>query len=549
MSRWDTIVIGSGAGGLTAALALARAGQRVLVLEQHYLPGGWTHSFSLEGYRFSPGVHYIGELGPGGPIRALYEGLGLSQDLEFCELNPDGYDHFLIGGERFDVPKGHDRYFERLAARFPHEREGLKRYFGTVRRIVDETLACEELLGFPRVLLVPFKAPTLARHGLRTQGALLDDTIRDPLLRAILGAQSGNHGLPPERVSLPLHARMITHYYDGGYYPRGGAKRIPMAMIKALRRRGGAIRLRARVRRILIEQGRVAGVELSTGERIDARSVVSNADPAVTFGRLVPAPHGERERRKARRMEYSVSLLSVFCATDLDLSAMGLDSGNYWWYRDSDVGGTYGRIARALPAEGRVDGLFLTVTTLKDPGHRPHGHHTLEMFTFVPWAPFARWAGSSPRPGEYTDLKERLGDAMIAAAENIIPGLSRSITFRAVGTPLTSDFYCETYRGASYGTAKTPLQVGPFSFPIRTSVPGLYCCGASTISHGVAGASASGLLAAREILGIRRVEDLVGRADGSLRIHPADQPELWLDERAPESDVTTHTPQNFEDVA
>lgn len=60
---FDTIVIGSGVGGLTAALALARAGQRVLVAEQHYLPGGWSHSFSLAGHQFSPGIHYIGDLG------------------------------------------------------------------------------------------------------------------------------------------------------------------------------------------------------------------------------------------------------------------------------------------------------------------------------------------------------------------------------------------------------------------------------------------------------------------------------------------------------
>ena len=80
---WDTIVIGSGPGGLAAAVALARGGQKVLVLEQHSLPGGWSHSFTLEGHRFSPGVHYLGALHEGGGLRRLYEGLGVAGDVEF----------------------------------------------------------------------------------------------------------------------------------------------------------------------------------------------------------------------------------------------------------------------------------------------------------------------------------------------------------------------------------------------------------------------------------------------------------------------------------
>src|SRR5262245_8960850 len=200
MARWDTVVIGSGSAGLTAALALARAGQKVLVLEQHYLPGGWMQSFTLGGYRFSPGVHYIGELGPGGGVRRLYEGLGLTNDLEFCELNPDGFDHFLIGGERFDVPAGFDRFFARLVERFPEERSGLTRYFGTIRQIVADIFKVEEMLSFPAILMVPFKAPSLVRWGFRTLDSLLESCIRDPLLRAILAAQSGDHGLPPSRV-------------------------------------------------------------------------------------------------------------------------------------------------------------------------------------------------------------------------------------------------------------------------------------------------------------------------------------------------------------
>ena len=70
VSDCDAIVIGSGSGGLTAALALARAGQRVCVFEQHTLPGGYSQSFSLEGFSFSPGIHYFGQLGPGRPAAA-----------------------------------------------------------------------------------------------------------------------------------------------------------------------------------------------------------------------------------------------------------------------------------------------------------------------------------------------------------------------------------------------------------------------------------------------------------------------------------------------
>jgi phytoene dehydrogenase-like protein len=348
----------------------------------------------------------------------------------------------------------------------------------------------------------------------------------------MLAAQSGNHGLAPSRVSLPLHASMITHYYDGAYYPRGGAKRIPLALIKALRRRGGQIRLRARVQKILVERGRAAGVELASGERILASNVISNADPAVTFGKLLPPEYGKRERDKSRRMERSVSMISVFCAVDMDLRRFGYDSGNYWWYRRRDVGELYERIEKSLPG-AQVDGLFLAVTTLKDPGHRKDKVHTVEMFTFVPYAPFARWKGTAPseRGPEYEQLKESLGDKMVAAAENVIPGITRAIRFRSVASPLTNDYYCETPVGCAYGTAKTPWQVGPFTFSAESSVEGLYSCGSSTISHGVAGTAMTGLVAAAKVLHTDRVEDLLGPADGSIRVYPSDRPEDWLEPR------------------
>ncbi|NUP09596.1 MAG: NAD(P)/FAD-dependent oxidoreductase [Polyangiaceae bacterium] len=521
---WDTIVIGSGPGGLTAAVALARAGQRVLVLEQHYLPGGWTHSFSLEGFRFSPGVHYIGNLSPNDGLRRLYETFGLSSDLEFYELNPEGFDHYLIEGERFDQPRGLEAWKRRLKARFVDEARGIDRYFDVLTGLNADLAVCDRLLSFPEVLTVPFRAPRLLRWGFRTLSALLDETIRDPMLRAVLCSQCGNHGLPPSRVSLPVHAGMSAHYFDGAFYPRGGAKKISAAYIKALRRHKGQIRLSSPVTKIVVEGGRVRGVEVNDSEIIFADNVVCNADPAVTYGKLLAPEHCPRELRKLAKTDYTVGVVSLFAAVDMDLEGMGFDSGNYWYYRSHDLDAAYEAAEQGLPGKA-IDCLFLSVTTLKDPGPIPTKTHTLEMFTFVPYEPFSRWRASETglRSIEYERLKNELAARMLDAAENVVPGLRRGLRFLSIGSPLTNDFYCRTHHGAIYGTAKTPRQVGPFAFGSRGPVDGLHLCGASTLSHGVAGTTISGLVAAQHVLGLERYDELVGPGDGSLRVVSAEE--------------------------
>ena len=92
----DTIIIGSGMGGLSSAICLSRAGQKVMVFEQHDVPGGWCHSFYLNGYRFTPGVHYMGLLGKGESTSELYEGLGIANDLVFFSMNPAAYEHCWV---------------------------------------------------------------------------------------------------------------------------------------------------------------------------------------------------------------------------------------------------------------------------------------------------------------------------------------------------------------------------------------------------------------------------------------------------------------------
>ena len=121
MEKFDTIIIGSGVGGLSTAICLARASQKVLVLEQHYVPGGWAHSFTLNGQRFSPGVHYVGLIDEGQTTNEMYRGLGIANDIVFFRMNKSAYEHCLINGEKFDVPAGIENWNKTLATRFPEE--------------------------------------------------------------------------------------------------------------------------------------------------------------------------------------------------------------------------------------------------------------------------------------------------------------------------------------------------------------------------------------------------------------------------------------------
>ncbi len=536
MHDYDVAVIGSGAGGLAAAVALAQSGLRTLVLEQHDVPGGWCHSFALDGHRFSPGVHYLGELGPGGRLRSIYEGLGVSRDLVFCELNPDGFDHVRIGAPgaevRFDIPKGREELTRRLCDRFPAENAGIRAYMATVAHLAEDLSGVLDVTSLRDVLMLPLHSRALARWGLRSSAAMLDAHVHAPLLRAILLAQSGDHGLPPSRAPAPVHASIMAHYFEGAWYPRGGGFALPRAFVRALERSGGEIRLATRVDRILMQKGHVIGLCLGDGTEVRTRFVVSNADPGQTFGRLLRADDVPTQvRAKLARTRWSVSALSLYVATDMDLGAAGMDSGNVWSYAHPDLEAIYGENLGADVDD--VPGLFVAASTLKDPSMSPKGH-TLEAFTFVGHDAFSEWATSrfGERPLAYAQKKAELTERMLRAVDRVVPGIYGKATLHELATPLTNVHYLRATEGSLYGTEKTRWQVGPWSWPVKSALPGLYLCGASTVSHGVMGATVSGLLAAGAILGVS-VPELLRQNGPQLVTVPSEHPELWPAELRP----------------
>jgi all-trans-retinol 13,14-reductase len=528
----DTIVIGSGSGGLTAALALARAGERVLVLEQHTHPGGLCHSFQRGGYRFSPGVHYIGQLGPGGSLRKIYEGLGVANDLAFFEMSPQGFEHIRIGDEVFDLPRGAVAMIERFGARFPGQAGGIKDYFSLVQTVCTEMECIPETKSFMEFLTVPFRTWNMGRYGLYSLDRILRDRISDPLLRAFLSIQCGDHGLPPSKVPFAMHAPVAGHYIDGAYYPLGGASAIPKALIKGLYKEGGDIRLSTPVERILIEKRgsrrHAIGVRLVGGAELRCGRVVSNASPEITYDRLVGRERlSFRLRRKLDRTRYSTAAATLFLATDLDLESIGMDSGNYWYSPHGDLESVYAHAQGPDAVNDPLPAIFMGITSLKDPSSFSNGRHTIEVVRFLSHAAFSPYEDSSSgdRPQGYMDLKDRLAAAMLKSLELIIPGISDHLLFRELGTPLTNDHYVRSTRGACYGTEKTLSQIGPFSFKQFSEIDGLCLCG-SSILHGVSGAAMSGLSLAAAILDCRPSE-LLKTTVQQLRTFPAGEPDQW----------------------
>ena len=132
---WDAIVIGSGIGGLTtAALLSIYAGQRVLVLEKHYLAGGFTHVFHRQGYEWDVGLHYIGEMqNPDSVLRRAFDQI-TGHQLEWAPM-PDVYDRAVIGGRTYDFVSGLERFRARMKGYFPEEAVAIDRYIAAVQAV------------------------------------------------------------------------------------------------------------------------------------------------------------------------------------------------------------------------------------------------------------------------------------------------------------------------------------------------------------------------------------------------------------------------------
>ena len=121
--------------------------------------------------------------------------------------------------------------------------------------------------GFWDHITIPFRTKDMGRYGLFTLKKVIDKHIKDPLLKTVLNIQCGDHGLPPNRASFPVHCAVMDHYFKGGFYPMGGGGALVKAMTNRIKELGGEVRTSQNVTRILLEGGKkksAVGSQLSS---------------------------------------------------------------------------------------------------------------------------------------------------------------------------------------------------------------------------------------------------------------------------------------------
>jgi phytoene desaturase len=482
--RPRAIVIGSGFGGLAAAIRLGARGYRVTVLEKLGALGGRARVHRQDGFTFDAGPTII-------TAPFLLEdlwtlcGRDMARDVDLRPVDPF-YRIRFNDGETLDCTGDPQLMRERVARLSPGDVEGYERFMAASERICSvafERLAHEP---FGRWTDMARTVPDLLKLGAwRSVHSLVATFVRDPRLRQALSFHPLLIGGNPFRA--PAVYALVPHLERrwGVHWAMGGTGRIVAGLAGLVEGQGGELRCGAPVAEIAVEKGAATGVRLESGERIDADIVVSNADSATTYHSLVP-PSVPRRWTPARvdRARYSMSLFVWYFGTNRRFDAVD--------HHTIVLGPRYRDLLRDIFDAKTLApdfSLYLHRPSATDPSVAPPGCDAFYVLAPVPHA----------QSGVDWEREAEPYRRAIAARleETVMPGLSECIVTSRVTTPRDFAVDLSSHRGAAFGLEPTLLQSAFFRpHNMSADIKRLYLVGAGTHP----GAGVPGVLSSARVL-------------------------------------------------
>lgn len=488
--RFDAVVVGGGLGGLSSAALLAKRGFRVILLEQHRNVGGYASRF----YRMAPdgdmfcfeaSIHTIVGCEEGGAIRQVLRDVGAEGDVEFLDLKHSDM-KVVASGKVLNLSTDLDEFVDMLAGQFPQERENIVRFFSDLSCIWD---ALPPSLAKP-LFDMPGGFDPHIEHLLHQQlGSVLSSRFSDRRIFLYLYLPISYAGLTIFEIDFLKYAVSLREFFKTrSYWISGGSQSLSDALARAIVRQGGSVRTGCKVARILLECGRVIGVELESGKRILASCVISNADATSTFLDMV----GE----EALPSEFVHSLKEMTASLSYFQVYLGLDES---FEPPIELRNSF-EICIMNQSADRDEGYpFVGVTnyTLLDPSLASGNKQILTIAIPMKIDGPEDWGVSSfwERTEDYRVRKDATSDELISIVEGVFPGLRDHILVKEAATPLTFQRYTLNKNGSYLGFDSRFKRL-----PQKTPVKGLYLAGGWTEPHaGVMGVIISGRQAAEMV--------------------------------------------------
>jgi all-trans-retinol 13,14-reductase len=280
----------------------------------------------------------------------------------------------------------------------------------------------------------------------------------------------------------------------------GGPARFAQTLLPAVLAVGGECRLESEVRAILVEGGKVTGVEVvcnGVTRTEDALHVISDMG---AFSTVAALPEGEAPawREEVRALAPGLGFVALYLGLEGDIAAAGASSANHWIYEHDDVG----RVWRQ-PADEDAPGIFVSFPSLKDPARQ--GSPTAEVLALVDPAAFARWLSHDQVTAEgvagddYSAFKDWVAARLRAQFDRHFPALAPMVRFQEAATPRTQQRFTRTFGGSMYGLEMTGDRMGSKALNLRSPVSGLLLAGQDVGGPGVQASFMVGLMAAAAV--------------------------------------------------